>query len=187
MAPRTRTPSNAPSHNSIHPSGIAPRPSFERTRTPSTLAPRPSLDKRHPSFDAPRPSFEARRPSFDVPRTQHPNDVRRPSFDAPRTQHPTDVRRPSFDVPRPSIDRAQPNPGSVPPPHAPVLRPPRTTPTMPPSSGIPFPSSAPATGTSVPESERNIDTRSGGGAGIHPLLWTVVVRMLLSIWISMLL
>ncbi|OAX31174.1 hypothetical protein K503DRAFT_112725 [Rhizopogon vinicolor AM-OR11-026] len=165
MVPRTRTPSNAPSHNSIHPPSIAPRPPHDRTRRPSTLTPRPSLNKRRPSFDAPRPSFEARRPSFDVPRTQHPNDVRRPSFDAPRTQHPTDVRRPSFDVPRPSIDRAQPNPGSVPPPHAQVSRPPRTTATIPPS-GIPFPSSGPAAGAPAPDSERNIDTKSGGEAGM---------------------
>ncbi|OAX34892.1 hypothetical protein K503DRAFT_858939 [Rhizopogon vinicolor AM-OR11-026] len=56
-------------------------------------------------------------------------------------------------------------------PHAPVSRPPRTTATIHSSSGIPFPSSAPATGASVPDSERNIDTKSGGEAGMAGVGW----------------
>ncbi|KAG1756432.1 uncharacterized protein EDB91DRAFT_1076469 [Suillus paluster] len=148
MVPRTRTPSNAPSHTSIIPPSLTPRPSFDRTRTPSTLAPRPSLDKPRPSFDAPpRPSFDTQRPSFDV-------------------------RRPSFDVPRPSLDHPQAGPGPVLQP-ALVPRPPRSTSTLPPSGGVPFPSSAPApqppppaTRSPVPESERNIDTKCGGEAGM---------------------
>lgn len=166
---RTRTPSNAPSHTSIIPPSLTPRPSFDRSRTSSTLAPRPSLDKPRPSFDAPpRPSFDTRRPSFDV---QPPTDVRRPSFDVPRHQPPTDARRPSFDVSRPSPDRTPTGPGPALQP-ASVPRPPRSTSALPPSAGIPFPSSAPAaqrppaTRSPVPDSERNIDTKCGGAAGM---------------------
>lgn len=132
---RTRTPSNAPSHTSIIPPSLTPRPSFDRSRTSSTLAPRPSLEKPRPSFDAPT------RPSFDT---------QRPSFDGSRSQPPTDAR------PQP----------------APVPRPPRSTSTLPPSGGVPFPSSAPApqpppaTRSQVPDSERNIDTKCGGEAGM---------------------
>ncbi|KAG1906050.1 uncharacterized protein F5891DRAFT_638969 [Suillus fuscotomentosus] len=131
---RTRTPSNAPSYTSIIPPSLAPRPSYDRSRTSSTLTPRPSLDKPRPSFDTPRPSFDTQRPSFDVSRSHHPADVR-------------------------------PQPGSVP-------RPPHSTSTLPPPGGVPFPSSAPtpqpppATHSPVPDSERNIDTKCGGEAGM---------------------
>lgn len=132
---RTRTPSNAPSYTSIIPPSLTPRPSFDRSRTSSTLAPRPSLDKPRPSFDSPpRPSFDAQRPSFDVSRPHNPTDA--------RTQ-----------------------PIAVP-------RPPRSTSALPSSGGVPFPSSAsapqppPATRSPVPDSERNIDTKCGGVAGM---------------------
>ncbi|KAG2041813.1 hypothetical protein BDR03DRAFT_890479 [Suillus americanus] len=131
-----RTPSNTPSHTSIIPPSLTPRPSFDRSRISSTLTSRPSLDKPRPSFDAPtRPSFDTQRPSFDVSRPHHPTDARL-------------------------------QPVSVP-------RPPRSTSTLPPSGGAPFPSSAPppplpppATRLPVPDNERNIDTKCGGEAGM---------------------
>lgn len=132
---RTRTPSNAPSHTSIIPPSLTPRPSFDRSRTPSTLAPRPSLEKPRPSFDShTRPSFDAQRPSFDASRPHHPTDVR-------------------------------PQPVAVP-------RPPRSTSALPSSGGVPFPLSTSApqppsvTRSPVPDSERNIDTKCGGVAGM---------------------
>ncbi|KAG2158460.1 uncharacterized protein EDB93DRAFT_670705 [Suillus bovinus] len=131
---RTRTPSNTPSHTSIIPPSLTPRPSFDRSRT-STLTSRPSQDKPRPSFDATaRPSFDAQRPSLDVSRPYHPTDARL-------------------------------QPGSIP-------RPPHSPSTLPPSRGVPFPSSAsapqppPATRSPVPDSERNIDTKCGGEAGM---------------------
>lgn len=129
---RTRRPSNAPSHTSIIPPSLTPRPSFDRSRTSSTLTSRPSLEKPRPSFEAStRPSFDTQRPSFDVSRPHHPPDAR-------------------------------PQPVSVP-------RPPRSTSTLPPG-GAPSPSSAPppppATRSPVPDSERNIDTKCGGEAGM---------------------
>ncbi|KAG2077972.1 hypothetical protein BDR04DRAFT_1131780 [Suillus decipiens] len=87
--------SNAPSHTSIIPPSLTPRPSFDSSRASSTLTSRPSLDKPRPSFDAPtRPSFDAQRPSFDLPRPHHPTDARPP---------PVSVARPSrMGVPFPS-------------------------------------------------------------------------------------
>ncbi|KAH7926635.1 hypothetical protein BV22DRAFT_1032630 [Leucogyrophana mollusca] len=128
-----------------------PTPTLPRTRTPSNATsstsgpPRPSFERmRAPSAasSAPRPSLDAPRPSFDT------------------------RARPSFDTPRPSVDRTPSSP-------APVARPLRQNSAIPfPSTAsIPFPSSPapappPVTRTPVPNSERDIDTKIGGEAGM---------------------
>ena len=139
--PRSPFTDRAPS-SVMPPSSIYPRPSFERTRTPSTVSTsRPSLDKSPPSLDKLRPSLDTRRPSPD---SQHPLSVP-PS--APFS------RPPKVAVPAPS-------PGTIPfPSSAPVFAPPvsaRQPP--PPPLSLAYSHAHPM--------DREIDTKIGGEAGM---------------------
>lgn len=135
---RTSTATSGPSL----PASLQPRTSSQRTRTPSA-----SSSLACPPMDIPRPSFgPSRRPS---------TDSQRPSVD----------RNAASPVPLPSSYPGQPAVGStVPFPSfpaqlaTPLAHPPVIQPSPPPP--MPLPRSP------VPESERDIDTKCGGVAGM---------------------
>jgi hypothetical protein len=129
------------SSNATPPSGIRPRPSFERTRTPSTHSTsRPTLGKSPPSLDTLRPSLDARRPSPDQ---NPPAPPGAPFARPPRTAVPA------------------PGPGTVPFPSSTPVLPPALSARRPPPPPL-----SPAYSRAHVPMDREIDTKIGGEAGM---------------------
>ncbi|KIL00904.1 hypothetical protein PAXRUDRAFT_128696 [Paxillus rubicundulus Ve08.2h10] len=138
--------------NTAPPPSIQPRPSFERTRTPSAnSASRPSLDKPRPSLDASHP-IGSLRPSVDS---------QRPSMDRSSTSSSVVASAPVARPPRGTSSAPPPSQGPVPFPStpAPVLPPPAST-RQQPSGPVALPYSP------IRDIERGIDTKIGGEAGM---------------------